>query len=164
MRGYECYHNGCMRACWSSVMGYNPVIIGRFRHLSTKKYRKLLVSLINKITPCKIKGAKIYYTPIEGYDNNLILLSFIRNLWHEPKAGYTKKFFEALKKSDLKDPLERLTFANKEACEEDNYPAGHCNCHKKSKLKIKSTKDLIGKKLVSTQHFLTGTQRYDYSG
>lgn len=63
----------------------------------TDQQRKRLLYLINKITSCKFIKIKnvvyIEYKMIEGYDNNLILLNFIRNLWCIGDKGFDYKGF-----------------------------------------------------------------------
>ncbi len=140
---------------------FNKVVyIDDFHQEKTKKYQSLLVKTINKITPCKIvkkpNGKRyIRIRLLRSYDQSLIILNFIRNLWHEPEQGYTEKFFEALKKAEHKDALEKLTWANKEACPNVMYSPGHSNVHKKDLLKIKNSKQLLEYKGNDTYMFLT---------
>jgi hypothetical protein len=158
------------------------IYISQFDCPETAKYQDLLIGLINEITPCSfetVNGVKyIKYRLMDAgaaegiflgqYNKNLILLNFIRNLWHEPpsggglKAGYLARFFTALAKSDekYKDPLQRLTWANKEACEFNKtpykYSPGHSNVHESHTLKIKTTAQLMAFKCNSTGEFLIG--------
>lgn len=149
------------------------IYIENFEKKETIEYLPLLIQYINKITNCEIveKSGKKYikYKLIEGYDNNLILLNFIRNLWNTPSIKYfTKKseyanenysivFFNFLKDSKKEDALEALTEANKKACtklEITNSP-GHSNVHDYNLLKIKKTEDLFKYKGYMTIEFLT---------
>jgi hypothetical protein len=138
-------------ACWGGVQyQYGPkrdcVIIDKFTYASTAKYQRLLISLINEITPCSIITRKskkyIKFKLLGTYDKSLVLLNFIRNLWHEPLPGYSKDFFEVLRTSKkYKDPLARLMWANKKAVEMNArkiiYSPGHSNVHPPERLKIK---------------------------
>lgn len=60
----------------------------------TEKDQKRIVYLINKITPCSIVliNGKNYikYALLKNHYSNLLLLNFIRTLWHYPNC--TKKF------------------------------------------------------------------------
>lgn len=164
-------------ACWAIFKyscNFNPsyktddkffhnkvVYIANFDEEETRKYQTLLISTINKITPCRIvkkpnKQKFIRLRLLKSYDQSLIVLNFIRNLWHEPTEGYTSAFFEALSKAKQKDRLERLTWANKEACAKNLlYSPGHSNAHKKELLKVKNSKQLLKYKGNCTYTFLT---------
>jgi hypothetical protein len=121
------------------------VFIDKFNHPKTAKYQSLLISLINTITPCSIvtrDGKKyIKFKLMKTYDQSLVLLNFIRNLWHEPLSGYSVDFFKMLKGAKYKDPLARLMWANKEAVKMNKrqpiYALGHSNVHPFDRLKIK---------------------------
>lgn len=132
MRGCQCYYSAKGKnrweqnpntACWAGIQYYNNSVvlrIERWKDKSTEKYAKLLTSIINQITPCKIYRGFIYYTLIGNgtpvwsakhyYDRNLILLNFIRYLWHN--YGDSVVFFKALEESKEKDPFKRLSEAN----------------------------------------------------
>lgn len=134
MRGYQCYYSAKRKnrwkqnsntACWAGIQYYdNSVVlrIERWKDKSTEKYAKLLTSVINQITPCKIYRGFIYYTLIGNgipgwsadcyYDRNLILLNFIRYLWNNP--GSSVAFFKKLEESKEEDPFKRLSEANLE--------------------------------------------------
>lgn len=178
MRGFECelknklkngtYERNYNNACFSDInripnneklLENNAAYISEFEDESTKKYIKLLLRLINKITPCTIVDGYIRFELMPTYNQSLILLNFIRNLWNEPNSyeGYSEKFFKALVKGRMEDPLARLTNANKIACTEIRslYSPGHSNCHPGGKLKVKTTDDLRKFKGTSTQTFLT---------
>lgn len=197
MRGYECFYKvlkkqkkkevdvsyGYNTACWAGIKNiigkYDSIYIERFREPETEKYIKLLLNIINKITPCKIvkinKVEYIKYTLISGYDNNLILLNFIRNLWNCPLqyayvSGYNGKnmlkdytlvFFETLSKIEEKDPLKMLIEANIEACKPLVYNhdlivgPGHSNAFPSRFLKIKNVDELLKYEGTSVKSFLT---------
>lgn len=184
-RGYECFFcfqkkDGTLSqcgnsACWSSIAVLtgtlsckrndnfnNNIYIFNYDIPETRKYQELLIGTINQITPCAItkKDGRnfIKYTILETYDQNLILLNFIRNLWHEPHKGYVARFFENLILSGLeqKDPLARLTWANKQACPQHLvYPPGHSNVYMHKTLRVKEAVALIKYKGYNTYSFLT---------
>lgn len=128
MRNYDCYFAAKIKnrwekieryACWAGINAYGSSLtlkIDEWKDKSTKKYAKLLTSVINEITPCKISRGYIHYTLIENgirynyYDRNLILLNFIRYLWHN--YGDSVVFFKALEESKEEDPFRRLSEAN----------------------------------------------------
>ena len=115
---------------------------------------------------------------ISGYDNNLILLNFIRNLWNCPLQyvpvhrgngknmlkDYTSVFFETLYKIEEKDPLKMLIEANIEACRPLVYNhntivgPGHSNAFPSRFLKIKNVDELLKYKGTSVRSFLTENQ------
>lgn len=158
-------------ACWAGIRSYlhnkgpKYIYITQYDEKETKEYQKLLVSLINKITPCVfLKRQNVIYIKYQllenHYNRNLVLLNFIRNLWDNPlfpyNENYTKKFFESVKKSKKKDPLEILTEANMIACEGTKIlHADHSNAAKNTK--IKTSEDLLNKEsdIQSTNYFLT---------
>lgn len=164
-------------ACWASTRNLPAgtfIYIENFQTEKTKSEIDRLVNVINEITPCKVvvikKKEYIEFKLLETYDQSLILLNFIRNLWHTPGGNvynsakrktelqfpdYTETFFSTFKKSRYKDPLKRLTKANVEACPEKAQSVGHSNVHAKERLKIKSTKDLLSFTGASTLIFLT---------
>lgn len=186
MRGYECYVScfigdkfvqASSRACWGMLS--NPhiywgvikpptslfnkdIYIGMFSEPETSKYQNFLISIINEITPCEITGVEgkeyIKFRMLNAYDRSLIPLNFIRNLWHEPVSGYATRFFDTLDVSADRytDPVSRLTWANKEACTNANYPYGHSNVHPKASLRVRTKKELMSKSISSTLNFLTG--------
>lgn len=174
-------------ACWAGLRNfdistgkyilrqdYNTIYIDEFEIPKTKNYIDLMVKIVNEITPCELvtidNKKYIKFKMLDTYDQSLVLLNFIRNLWFEPipymydskeyddKVGiYTDTFFETLKKSRFKDPLKKLTKANKVACEKvgaKNY-YGHSNYNIASKLKIKNKDELLNYKGYSTSAFLT---------
>lgn len=190
MRNYQCYvscyvgdkliksqtnacwsmlnHGGFFNADYKSIVpsfAYKEIYISQFDDPATIKYQRRLLTLIDKITPCKIvtiDGTRyIKFKMLQTYNQSLILLNFIRNLWHEPIPGYAEKFFTSINKSkdQYKDPLARLTWANREACDKAFY-MGHCNVHDKKLLKIKTTKELLAViNLQSTKDFLTTEEK-----
>lgn len=193
MRSFSCYYYHKIKdntlemninnSCWAGIRYYqkvrgrnyndiidneNPIIyIEKYEEEEQKEHVDLLLSIINRITPCKITVIDdkkyIEYHLIEGYDNNLILLNFIRNLWNEPYHNYSTYFFKYLKSSRYKYPLAKLTDANIKACKQVEvdgnkifrYGPGHSNVNQPDKMVIKNTKDLIGVKFNCTTTFLT---------
>lgn len=174
MRTYACYlytmkndkltdttSTACF-ACVSHHLG-KDLYIDRYTEDETKDYIDLIVKTINGVTLCELVTINnkdyIRIELLNGYNQNLILLNFIRNLWHEPFAGYSLNFFKALEKEQDKDALVRLTTANKKALEikeyNNNYSPGHSNVHKASSLKIKTKEDLLKGEPASTASFLT---------
>lgn len=145
------------------------IYIKFFKKNETNKYILLLIKLINEITPCEIieieKTEYIKFCLLKTYDQSLILLNFIRNLWYSPsdyysssdKKPYFISFFEYLQKEKDEDPLVKLTSANKKACTDYNYKGqlGHSNCMKGSMLKIKTVTNLKKFRNASTEMFLT---------
>lgn len=157
-----------------STFGKNQIYISKYdKFEETKKYIPLLVSTINKITPCKIvklkSGTYIKYTFIKGedtYDKNLILLNFIRNLWCSQYTRYSLWFFESLEANkSIEDPIELLTTANKYACNKHNkkhiiyYDVGHSNCISEES-KIKTLKDFEEYTNNSTCRFFKENSKY----
>jgi hypothetical protein len=157
-------------ACWAGIQRYYNGSLNRPKYIyieqynldETNKYIELLIGLINEIIPCKIitreKKEYIKYQLLGYYNNDLILLNFIRNLWHNPlysyNIDYTKIFFETLESSKLKDALEKLTEANIKASKGITMRPGHSNVN--PDMKIKSTKELLDSpELSSTSIFLT---------
>lgn len=151
------------------------IYIAEFDEPKTQKYQQTLFSIINEITPCKVVEMPqdhgeilkrdtrfIEFRMLETYDQNLIVLNFIRNLWYNPvpqaKENYTIRFFEFLEGAARtnSDPLMKLTWANKSAIELIACPygsPGHSNVH--AGIKLKTTEQLKAYKGVSTREFLT---------
>ena len=143
-------HDGSRAVCFTSPHGPVPVqevYIDNFQHPDTEAHQERLLSLINQITPCgkvEVCGKSlIRYRLLERYSQNLVLLNFVRNLWHDPLKGYVKKFFAHLEDCPPGDPLEQLTWANREACGNVNYSPGHSNAHPKKALKVKKAGQLL---------------------
>ncbi len=114
MRGYNAYHGTFMnnnyipngnQACWAGIGSFykyfglihktneeNTIYINNFRLKETKKYIPLLIKYINKITPCSLETINnveyIKFQLLGTYDQSLILLNFIRNLWYSPDVTY----------------------------------------------------------------------------
>lgn len=108
--------------------------IDKWKEPETEAFAPELVSVINDITPCQItEDGLIQIRLLETYRQSLLLLNFIRNLWHEPCDGYTGAFFKSLveDKGKYPDPLARLTWANKCACKASKFKnacgVGHSN-------------------------------------
>lgn len=163
-------------ACWSSLRRIPQasfIYIENYETEETKDSIDLLLRLINEITPCNIvtinKKNYIEYKLLKTYDQNIVLLNFIRNLWNKPGVAnekgegaeyakdYTDIFFKTLAKTRLKDPLKRLTQANKEASinyKIEGFGPGHSNVHNYKDLKIKDTQSLLEFKGNSTRTFL----------
>jgi hypothetical protein len=158
------------------------MLIANFDCEETRPYQDLLVGIVNEITPCEFYEAEakglmkklvaavknavvaktryIKYKLLESYDQNVALLNFVRNLWHEPPGyqGYSVRFFKFLAESHnhYKDPFQRLTWANKEACPSGiRYSPGHSNVHNKGNLKIKTVEDLMNFNGNNTCFFFT---------
>lgn len=137
----------------------------------TEMYIEPLLNIINQITLCKLEeiDKKVYikYDLLEKYDQNLILLNFIRNLWHTPAGKiftpYTTKFFENIVSNPLnyKDPISLLTWANKDAVEEVTNKVqylgspGHSNVHDHNRLIVKDLPDFLEFNYNGTSTFLT---------
>ncbi len=154
------------QATYAHNLAGKDIYISNYDEPETRKYQPLLVNTVNEITPCEFVEVKdkkyIQFKLLETYDQSLVLLNFVRNLWHSPpipqaKVPYHKVFFETLEKSEHQDPLEKLTYANKEACPDNLlYGAiGHSNVFNKKMLKLKKKDDLLKYKGNSTQVFLT---------
>jgi hypothetical protein len=183
MRDFKCYYYSYEEdnfvindntACWKGITSgvydqtvvYEEIYIDRFKD-ETEEYIELLVNTINQITPTSIEKINdieyIKYKLLKVYNQDLILLNFIRNLWYKPTWIYTTiekyndLFFISLKEQKNKDPLIRLTTANIEACKELgllNSP-GHCNIHNWEQLKAKKVSELLSYQGKSTRVFLT---------
>lgn len=155
-------------ACWAGVNGLisskkvKEIYIEQFDYENTKKYQPLLIRLINKITPCEIIEIEnkryIKFTLLQFYNQTLILLNFIRNLWDSPFPQYSKLFFEKLEKSTHIDPLKCLTISNQVACKGiKSCLCDHSNASNGDKLILKNKDSLLNLKydVYSTNSFLT---------
>jgi len=162
-----CYNT----ACWSGVntLGLNKIdiFIYDFDEPTTNQYQDLLVRIINEITPCEIVtiNNKIYikFRTLEAYENSLVLLHFIRNLWYEPgtHTGYSLKFFRYLEEIDKeckkKDPLVKLTEANKKACDKIKWVYSTPGHSPITNVKCSRTmKELLNKPISSAIEFIRG--------
>jgi hypothetical protein len=165
-----------------------------FDYPTTQSYQYLLIDLINQITPCELVEIEnkilIRVRTLNGdinpytyeknmilYRRNLIMLNFIRNLWHEPGRysqrmtpipgpyPYTQTFFKTLKEDKTyADPLERLLHANKLASQAGGFTygeVGHSNAGKADKLVVRKTAELLNSTMGDTMGFLTGSN-YPY--
>lgn len=169
MRDYQCTYsteNGPLHkwACWSQIRydAKKTIYIENFTDPKTKAYINTLVKIINKIQPCALTDKNgvscISYKLIGLYNNDLILLNFIRNLWNEHYPGYSKAFFERLE--EVKNirkltPFEKLCEANVYAvktCGKTGY-GDHSNCHENVKVK-KLPEDFHTKQICETRDFL----------
>jgi len=144
----------------SSEPGY--IYISQFEQEETSEFVENVVKIINDITECSIVTINdvsyIKYKLLSTYDQNLVLLNFIRNLWHSPiTANYSLYFFKTLKKLRSKDRLSRLTKANVESIKINNITGstGHSNIQRHDLLKIKKKEQLLNYKGCSTAGFLT---------
>ena len=174
------YPSKIWNSCWGNVKtilidkpSSSFIYIEKYETEQTKDSIELLLQLVNEITPCNIvtieKKNYIEYKLLKTYDQNIILLNFIRNLWNRPGISntngegpdyakdYTDIFFKTLAKTKFKDPLSKLTKANKEACinYKVTYGPGHSNVHGYDDLKIKDSKSLLKFEGDSTRTFLT---------
>lgn len=177
MRSYSCYYfryenkhfnQNSNTACWRGLGDYwlkdtKEIYIKDFKYKETEEYIPLLISIINKITPCELVliGSINYikYTLFtDRYDNNLVLLNFIRNLWCQQTRfeKYNVNFLKALESvKDSKDGLVALSYANVISLQNVNmaYSPGHSNIYPKTI--VKTTKELSEYKGNSTREFLT---------
>jgi len=159
------------------------VLIDHTKGLVSEDSLNKLIELVNEITHCKIikktisieeiSHDDIYFKSyldkellllkfdlLKTYDQNLILLNFIRNYWYSPKDDYSKNFFELLNNKEFckfRDPLKILTNANKEACRLNNvmHSHGHSNTQPHNLLKVKTKQQLLDYAGFSTRSFLT---------
>lgn len=166
------------RACWSTLQWYinqgvKTILIDKYTADETQNYIKLIVDTINKIQPCKLVtiGKKTYieYTLIGHYNNDILLLNFIRNLWYEQSPGHSVFFFKKLKELRVITKAKKLLgkkrinafkallTANKyasEQCQVKGY-GHHCNTHQASFLKVMNLpKDYHTVGFDSTREFL----------
>lgn len=158
------YYDGEGNGHYADIETRKTIYIDKFTEDLTKKYIKPLVRCINKITPCEIVKLDKEYIKFQlfgTYDQNLVVLNFIRNLWSIDgglSIEYTKLFFENFMKHRHRDPLKRLTYANIIASKKTLvYDAHHCNglgrCYAE-KAKPKTVKQLLEYKSNSVHHFL----------
>ncbi len=174
MRNFYCHFGPeggkiTQHVCWNPLNWSKDIYpkgavihIDKYQDEVTEKYVKLLVGIINEIQPCSLveAGKKTYisYKIIGIYNNDLILLNFIRNLWHEHKAGYAAGFFTELKKlakSDL-SPMEKLTAANVAGVASCAMSGNghHSPCHERVKVQ-KLPKSFYSRNVGETRDFLT---------
>lgn len=189
MRFYNCYvglkinnqiQNNGNTACFAGIQTMffytfnektteeKTIYIYNFRHKETEQYISLLIKEINKITPCELviinNKEYIKFEVFNTYDQTLVVLNFIRNLWYSPteynfKAPklYSVYFFEELAASKYRDAMKKLTTANKTACKMIQFKSfpGHSNCGKTENFKIKTIKELKEYQGTNTRGFLT---------
>ncbi len=163
-KGSACFSG--IRYCLKSEGGTGTIYISNYTYEETKDYINLIVEVTNQITPCEfvtIDGNKyIKFELLKTYDQSLILLNFIRNLWYSPRILpdkiYSVDFFKALKADTTsEDPLERLTKANKTALVGYNggYSEGdHSNVFHAIKLAVKTKEQLLDFNGISKRDFL----------
>jgi len=102
----------CSSACWSDIKNYiyKDYIYIDHKSIIKTKYLKRLVNLINNITECKLVNInnknlikyKIFNQNLSQnccYKTNLVLLNFIRTLWHKPSGFNNKKFYKSIMKN-----------------------------------------------------------------
>jgi hypothetical protein len=157
MRNYSCYYYRYDRknkklisnkntACWSyldhfsenywakefnTVFKRNPDIIYVSNYIEKdldEKYRKQLIYILNKITPCReIVYNGVNYLAVrlihhDWYDNNLVILNWIRGLWHEQATLDVNKFYTMIMEyKDEDDPLYFLMNCNKKCYNLSKY-------------------------------------------
>lgn len=195
IKHYKKLHQITNKACWAGVKHFDKnikptslwgrvvndesinlklkksIYIDSYIDPLTEMYIEPLLNIINQITLCKLEeiDKKVYikYDLLETYDQNLILLNFIRNLWHTPGGNnftlYTTKFFENIVNNPLKhkDPISLLTWANKDAAEELATKVqylgspGHSNMHDYKRLIVKDLPDFLEFDYNGTSTFLT---------
>lgn len=195
IKHYKKLHQITNKACWAGVKHFDKnikptslwgrvvndesinlklkksIYIDSYIDPLTEMYIEPLLNIINQITLCKLEeiDKKVYikYNLLEKYDQNLILLNFIRNLWHTPVGKsftpYTTKFFENIVNNPLNytDPISLLTWANKDAVEEVTNKVqylgspGHSNVHDHNRLIVKDLPDFLEFNYNGTSTFLT---------
>lgn len=154
MRFYDCYYgmidnNGKIilnsnNACWRGISrgsvfwrinnadkkNKDYIFIKSFIEKEISEESRLrLISLINKITDCKIvtinKEKFIKYKPIRYYASDLVLLNMIRMLWYENQSFNQDQFFEDIMKNHKgKDTLMFLM-----ECVKKNVLTGDINSY-----------------------------------
>ena len=140
MRNYSCYiyHlqdkkliRNSNNACWAGLnrkiytdINYKNIILDTetkdtifidqyIQPEITDDQRKRIITLINKITPCKFttieKVKYIQYKLLKNHHSNLLLLNFIRILWYLNKSFDNEQFFIDICKPKTKG-LDYLEF------------------------------------------------------
>lgn len=136
----------------------NPrtIYIRNFEEKETKQYIDDFIYLLNTIVPTEIvEIKKIKYIKtnlLHTYDQSLIFLNFIRNLWYSPRQYYVATedfeneyynlFFKNCFENEYTDPISKLCYANKIACKHFKNALGHSNVNDPSKINIKTVEDL----------------------
>lgn len=163
LSGQKMYDHACWAQLNSSVYPKGSSIwIDDYRYKDTEEYIELIVKVINEIQPCKLieHEGKTYieYKLIGLYNNDLILLNFVRNLWNEHQPGYSLAFFKKLKtlrNSKKYTAFEKLTAANVHAVEVCNKKGigNHSNCHEGVQIR-KLPDNFYTTQLYTTKSFL----------
>jgi len=180
MNNYSCYFTDDLnkktiasRACWyyinQIIKNKNEVIyiakFNRNKKIFSEERLEILIKLINNITPCKIIEHKekryIEFKLLRGYDNNLFLLNFIRNLWYTPHNYDTNEFFNYLIENNKKriSSLKKLMQANINACKDVIYGRHHSNALNKehhNKMIVRGKKDLYNWRGYNLTDFMIG--------
>lgn len=174
VRGFSCYYKSYTKgnelvtnsnsACWAGVKmelqsGSDYIYIFKYIDESTSEYIDDFLKIINEITECcivKIDNIEhIKFKLLKTYDQNLILLNFIRNLWYSQFDKYSESFFENLFKSKYEDPLQKLLDAHKIACVPMEHSwRDHSNCVKSENIQIKKKEFLYNYNGRSVDEFL----------
>lgn len=158
-RNNEFTYNSANQSCWKLIDGLaaKEIYIDQYKTKETLKYVPLIVSYINKFTPCEVVtiGEKEYikFTLLKSYRKSLALLNFIRYLWCSPRTNqyndgneFSITFFETLEAANPEeDAFTNLTIANKAGCKvvitTSDGGTGHSNHFPYHKLKDLTTKD-----------------------
>lgn len=132
-------------ACWASINYWdvknekdspNILYIDEFKGYVTNEQINQLIYIINKITPCRIiKYKDKEYIAIrlinnhkDWYNNNLIILNWIRCLWYKPYIADFEKFYKLIfDYTDNMDPLYFLMDCNRQCLKESSYGFNHSN-------------------------------------
>lgn len=177
LRGYECHVYKEMKS--GDMAKGSTVCFSYVRHLFAEKVEhlyidthfavnekdlKLLVDIINEITPCSIvvhekiqtEFPVIKFNLLYGtYKQNLLLLNFIRYLWNEPAYHFQEEFFKRLREFEtIEDPMLRLTTANQTSVNKNSADqvCGHCNITKN--VRTVTLKEFMETKFDEIQSFL----------
>jgi hypothetical protein len=138
--------------CWADIFDYRSqtdgnIYIYRFREPNTEKHIPKLLSIINEITPCElvtIDGMEyIQYKLLPFYNQNLLILNFIRYLWYIPEEVddaevIQSTFFNKLYSDIYTDPISILTYSNKEACKNVFCSMSHSNLTEQQFIEIQT--------------------------
>lgn len=140
MNNFSCYFTNELnnqktlrrRVCWYYLnqiiyQKHEIIYITKFdrnKKIFSEERLEVLIKVINNITPCEIieynKKRYIKFKLLKGYNNNLFLLNFIRNLWYMPDKYNTDEFFNYLIINNKKriSALKKLMQANINACKD----------------------------------------------
>lgn len=157
MRSYGCTYyakiNGefilnTNQACWAGIdkimywkinnykLLPKVIYIADFQDYIKEDYINKMIYIINKITPCRIINYKnkkyIAYRFIKDatwYNNNLVVLNWIRGLWHHQRGlKDVEEFYQDIMKyDDNEDPLYFLMSCNKKHYDGKSYGLDHSN-------------------------------------